>query len=261
MTRTRAELADAVRPFAPGGRLAPVHISPFNALADALGLPGEAVAPVGGAVPQIGLSAADFTVAAVKLNCSVAQIRAVWEVESGGGWFKDVRADILDRDGPGGFLDGPNLPKILFEAHIFDKYTAGRFRVAYPNISSAKWNRSLYIGGQGEYARLDQAMKLDRTAALMSASVGGAQIMGFNYKLAGFGTVDAFWAAMKVSEAAHLDAFVSFIINSGLRDEVRAISATHADCIPFAKGYNGTGYAANDYHVKIARAYAKWATA
>ena len=67
---------------------------------------------------QIGLTADDFAHAARALQCTVAQIRAVDEVESGGGWFKDVRADILAVDGPGGFVDGPNLPKILFEAHI-----------------------------------------------------------------------------------------------------------------------------------------------
>jgi hypothetical protein len=256
VTRTRAELADAVRPFAPGGRLSAAHVPPLNALADALGLPADgAAAPT---VPQIGLSDADFTRAATALGCEVAQIRAVDEVESGGGWFKDVRADILALDGPGGFLDGPNLPKILFEAHHFDRLTGGRFREGYPNISSAKWNRALYVGGEGEYRRLYTAMQLDRAAALKSASVGRYQIMGFNYTLAGFDSVDAFWAAMKTSEGAQLDAFVAFIKASGLLDELRRISNVHADCVPFARGYNGPGYLANNYHVKIAKAHAKW---
>lgn len=253
MSGTRAQLADAVRPFAPGGKLRQEHVPPLDALADALGLPRDH--------PQVGLTAADFAAAAGELSCTVAQIRAVWEVESGGGWFADVRADILELDGPGGFLDGPNLPKILFEAHVFDRLTAGRFRAAHPNLSSARWNRALYVGGQGEYVRLHRAMQLDRTAALMSASVGGAQIMGFNHKLAGFDTVDAFWDAMRRSEAEHLMAFVRFIINSGLGDALRAISRTHAHCEPFARGYNGPRYAENQYHVKIARAYDKWSKA
>lgn len=253
MTGSRADLANVVRPFAPGGKLAQAHIAPLDALADALGLPVESATG-----PQIGLTAADFLEAAVALGCTAAQIHAVWEVESGGGWFTDVRADILERDGPGGFLDGPNLPKILFEAHVFDRLTAGRFRASHPNLSSAKWNRALYVGGQAEYIRLDNAMRLDRTAALMSASVGGAQIMGFNYELAGFDTVDAFWAAMRTSERAHLKAFCAFIRNSGLLAALRRISNVHADCVPFAKGYNGVGYLANSYHVKIARAHDKW---
>lgn len=39
MTRTRAELADAVRPFAPGGKLTDAQVPALDALADALGLP------------------------------------------------------------------------------------------------------------------------------------------------------------------------------------------------------------------------------
>ncbi|OHC95651.1 MAG: hypothetical protein A2792_03405 [Sphingomonadales bacterium RIFCSPHIGHO2_01_FULL_65_20] len=211
--------------------------------------------------PQIGLTLADYQAAATALACSVAQIRAVDEVESKGGWYRDVRADILALDGEGGFLDGPHLPKILFEAHIFDRNTDGRFRQSHPNLSSAKWNRALYVGGEGEWARLYRAMQLAPRAALMSASVGRYQIMGFNHKLAGFDTVEAFWDAMKRSERDHLDAFVAFIRNAKLLAALRAISNNPRDSVAFAKGYNGVGYAANDYHVKIAAAHAKWSAA
>lgn len=207
---------------------------------------------------QVGLTEADFRGALDRLSCSYAQLRAVDEVESGGGWLTDVRADILELDGHGGFIDGPNLPKILFEAHVFDRETGGRFRQSHPNLSSPKWNRALYIGGQAEWGRLHKAMQLDASAALRSASYGRYQIMGFNYRLAGFATVEAFVDAMKGSERAHLQAFVTFIVNSKLSDELRQISNFHADCIPFARGYNGKGYAANSYHVKIARSHKKW---
>lgn len=252
---TRAALAAAVRPFGPGGRLLIQHIPALDALADALGLPLDAPS-----VPQIGLSAGDFGWAATQLGCTVAQIRAVDEVESGGGFFTDVRADILDMDGPGGFIDGPHLPKILFEAHIFDRQTSGRYRKSHPNLSSPSWNRGLYVGGQAEWARLHRAMQLDRRAALLSASVGRYQIMGFNHARAGFDTVEAYWDAMKESERRHLEAFVAFIKAANLTSALRRISNVHADCVPFAIGYNGTGYAAHSYHVKIARAHAKWAS-
>lgn len=42
---TRAKLADAVRPLAPGGKLLERHMPAFNALADALGLPGDGARP------------------------------------------------------------------------------------------------------------------------------------------------------------------------------------------------------------------------
>ena len=207
---------------------------------------------------QIGLSESDFTQAAIELGCTVAQIRAVDEVESGGGWFTNVRADILGLDGPGGFLDGPNLPKILFEAQHFDRLTGGKYRTTNPNISSKAWNRALYVGGQGEYVRLNQAMKLDRDAALKSASVGRYQIMGFNHKLAGYATVGLFWDAMKRSETDQLIAFVNFITNSGLQEELRKISNVHADCVPFARAYNGPAFQKNEYQVKLAKAHKKW---
>jgi len=212
---------------------------------------------------QVGLSPADFESARGRLGCTYAQLRAVDEVESGGGWFEDVRADILALDGPGGFISGPNLPKILFEAHHFDRLTGGRFRESHPNLSSKAWNRSLYVGGQGEWARLHKAMLLDREAALKSASWGRYQIMGFNHKLAGYATVDAFVEAMMRSERDQLEAFVTFVINSNLGDELRQISNVHADCAPFARGYNGSGYAQHNpgYHVRIARAHKKWAQA
>jgi hypothetical protein len=248
---SRAALAEAVRPFAPNGKLLQSHMAAFDAFADALGLPREDDA-------LLTLTEADFADAARELGCSVAQIKAVFEVEaSGSGWFTDVRGDILALDGPGGFIDGANLPKILFEAHIFDRETRGRFRASHPNLSSARWNKALYVGGQGEYARLHRAMQLDRVAALRSASWGAPQIMGFNHELAGFSTVEAFVEAMKTGIRAHLMAFVAYVKNSGLADELRQITTFHASARPFARAYNGPAYAKNEYHVRIARAFAK----
>lgn len=248
---SRKAIFDAVRAAAPDVWSNPLNVQAMDNLLDAFGVARD------GAV-QVGLTAADFAWASSALGCTVAQIRAVDEVESGSGWFTGVRSDILDLDGPGGFIDGPNLPKILFEAHIFDRETEGRYRKGFPNLSSAKWNKALYVGGQGEWGRLHRAMALDAKAALRSASVGRYQIMGFNHTLAGFDTVEAFWAAMKQSERRHLEAFVAFIKASGLVDELRAISNVHAANVPFARSYNGPGYAANEYHIKIARAHKRW---
>ena len=201
-----------------------------------------------------GLSARDFADAAAALGCDVAAVRAVVEVESGGGWFADVRASILELDGPGGFLDGPNLPKILFEAHHFSRLTGGRFDAAHPRISAPGWDRSLYIGGEREYERLHQALQLDAEAALKSASWGMFQIMGFNHALCGYPKVERFVDAMKRSAAEHLAAFVVFVIRCGLADELR-----RADWAGFARGYNGPGYRQNRYDEKLAAAYARHA--
>lgn len=252
----RSPVFSAIKALRSGQSFSQHEVDAIDTVLDQLG-----IARSGGAVAtgvKNGLTAADFDQAAARLGCTPAQIRAVWEVESGGGWFKDVRADILALDGPGGFLDGPHLPKILFEAHIFDRYTEGKFRDSHPNLSSPRWNRKLYVGGQGEYVRLWKAKALDRTAALLSASVGGAQIMGFNHRAAGFDTVEAFWDRMKVSESEHLKAFATFITSRKLVPALKAVSNVAAACIAFAKGYNGAGYAANNYHIKIAAAHAKY---
>ena len=210
-------------------------------------------------VPKIGLLPHHFELTARSLDVSVAQLRAVDEVESGGGWFVDVRANILDLDGPGGFLDGPELPKILFEAHHFGRLTKNRYDGTHPNLSSPRWNRRLYVGGEGEWARLHRAMQLDREAALKSASVGRYQIMGFNHAAAGYSNVEAFWEAMKRSELEHLLAFEAFIRNAGIVKFLRKVSGDPESCAPFALAYNGPGYATHRYHERIARAYRKFA--
>lgn len=202
----------------------------------------------------------DFIDAANMIGAKYAQVRAVWEVEANGaGWFTDIRADILALDGPGGFIDG-QLVKILFEAHVFDKQTGGRYRASHPNLSSAKWNRALYVGGVAEWRRLHNAMELDREAALKSASWGGPQIMGFNHKLAGFDDVESFVEAMKSGARAQLLAFVAFIQNSNMAGKLKAIDTTPASAAPFAQAYNGSGYATHDYHGKLAAAFRKWAS-
>jgi len=215
---------------------------------------GKAPAPLLAPKPA-KLTPADLARAAAALSCTVRQIKTVITVESGGGWFADVRADILALDGPGGFIDGPDLPKILFEAHLFSRLTEGRFDKTHPHLSSPKWNRSLYKGGQAEYARLYEAMSLDETAALKAASWAMFQILGQNHKAAGFPTVQAFVAAMKAGEGAHLDAFVAFVKNSGLAAKLRAISAASKACEPFAIAYNGPAAKTHDYPGKLARAF------
>ncbi len=91
-------------------------------------------------------------------------------------------------------------------------------------------------------------MNLDRTAALESASWGAFQIMGFNHANAGYpGSVDSFVEAMKVSEYNHLAAFVAIVSHNGrlLR------SIRKKDWTTFARHYNGSNYADNQYDIKM----------
>src|SRR5262245_58516234 len=85
-----------------------------------------------------------------------------------------------------GFLSD-RRPQILFERHIFHKLTNGRHDAGNADISNT--TPGGYVGGAGEYPRLEKAIALDREAALKSASWGGGQVMGFNHEIAGFPNV------------------------------------------------------------------------
>lgn len=74
--------------------------------------------------------------------------------------------------------------------------------------------------------------------------------MGFNHKACGFFGPGAFVDAMKESEQRQLDAFVEFLLSSHLDDELR-----ERNWESFARGYNGPGYRANNYHMKMKQAY------
>jgi len=176
------------------------------------------------------LTDADFERAARAIGCTVAAVRAVNDVESRGGFFADRR------------------PKILYERHIFSRLTKRKFDAAHPSIATSRPGG--YIGGPAEYDRLAQAIALDRTAALQSASWGAFQIMGFNHKAAGFADVEAFVKAMVSGQGAQLDAFVRFIKSNRLDDEL-----IRRDWAGFARGYNGPDYGRNKYDIKLAAAF------
>lgn len=205
-----------------------------------VGTPIESPPSSGYALPLpgtgAGLTAEDFQRAAAALSCELACIKAVAEVESRGN----------------GFL-ASKRPKILFEAHVFSQRTQHRYDTSFPAISSPRWNKALYQGGEKEYDRLAKALALNVGAALESASWGRFQIMGYNYRPAGFLSVEAFVAAMFKTEGQHLDAFVNFLRRTRLDAPLR-----EKRWASFAKGYNGPGYAENKYDVKLQQAYEKY---
>lgn len=178
----------------------------------------------------------DFAAAAFTLECEVEAIKAVCEVEAP----------------RGGFVDGQCLT--LFEGHIFHRYTSGKFDAEAPTLSYPKWTTQFYGHTQrDESLRLAKACILDGQAALMSASWGRFQIMGFNFALCGFRDVQSFVKAMKESEKNQLDAFVQYVIHTRLNDELQ--DRRWAD---FARCYNGPEYQKNHYDTKLAAAYDKF---
>ena len=135
------------------------------------------------------------------MGCEVAAVLAVIDVESRGGFLDDGR------------------PKILFERHVFSRETKGKFDRDHPDLSAGSVGG--HKGGAAEYERLHRAMELDRDAALRSASWGAFQIMGYHHGSLDFETIGGFCDAMCDSEDAHLNAFVRFVIDHKLDDELR----------------------------------------
>jgi peptidoglycan hydrolase-like protein with peptidoglycan-binding domain len=179
------------------------------------------------------LTEAQFVEAARTLGCETAAVKAVVATELG------VRKAF----------DSNGRPTILFERHYFSRLTGRKFDKSDPDISNP--TPGGYGGFSEQYPKLERAKKLDKSAALQSASWGAFQIMGANYHRAGFASVDDFVRAMSASLQDQVDAFVTFIKNdSHLLNALR-----NRDWTMFAKTYNGPGYAANKYDTKMEQNY------
>ena len=189
----------------------------------------------------MALSFSDIRKAAELIGVEPCAVQAVVDAESGGsGFLPDGR------------------PKILFEGHVFWKELQKRgidpapLASKYPGVIYPKWDRSRYKGGTAEWERLNTAALVNKEAALCSASYGLFQIMGFNHRAAGFGTVRAFVDAQKESEARQLESFCAYMRSEGLVPFL-----VKKDWAGFARRYNGPGYAANHYDSKLREAYGR----
>lgn len=185
----------------------------------------------------------DFQRVADLLGIEVAVVKAVQAVETGG---------------HGGFV-APGRPMILFEGHIFwrelkkrgldpDRYVAGNENILYP-----KWEKGHYYGGMKEYECLEKAREIHKEAADASTSWGMFQVMGFNYAMCGYGSVEEMVKDMCVGEDKQLEAFARFVKLAKLQSYLE-----QKDWVGFARRYNGPGYAQNQYDKKLEEAYRKF---
>ncbi len=177
---------------------------------------------------------------------------------------EDVIHAILDVESSGSGFDSKNRPKMLFEPHIFYRQlgnTPAREKAVKSKLAYPKWRRNY---PSDSYPRLYRAMAINETAALRSASWGLGQVMGFNVGACGYNNVQSFVKAMMADEDNHLEAMIAFIQTNNLDDELRALenAKNRSDRISaaaaFARGYNGSGYAKNRYHIRIANRLDFW---
>jgi len=182
------------------------------------------------------LSSGGLAEASQAANIGLPEIWAVMSVETSGcGFLPDRR------------------PQILFERHIFHRLTNGQFDGDDPDISQPTAG-GYGLGGAHQYDRLAAAIQLDRNAALQSASWGMGQIMGENFKAAGFANVEDMVAAMVGSEDGQLLAGAKFMLHNGMGEPLQ-----NHDWAGFARRYNGPNYAANDYDGKLGHFYQRYA--
>ena len=187
------------------------------------------------------LSKADIIAVANDLNIEPAALKAVIDVEAAGEGF-----------------DKQGRPTILFEPHIFWNelgkihYYTKRTELAkkHKGLLSQKWDKSLYRIGGSSHDKLKIAADLHWEAAHKSASWGLGQIMGFNAQKIGYATLKEFIDDMYESEAKQLKAMGMFLKANGLISKLQ-----RHDWAGFARGYNGSAYAKNQYDVKLATAY------
>lgn len=185
----------------------------------------------------------NYKKAATELNVEEAAIKALASIESNGsGFIKDPQTN-------------KDVPKILFERHImfkrlrdFTPIKSKDVAAKYPDIVNP--SPGGYKGGIAEHERLDRASQIDRVAALESASWGQFQILGLHWKALGFNSVQEF-VNKAYTEEGQLDLFVRFVKASP--NVLRALKAK--DWVGVARAYNGPGYAANKYDIKMKEAY------
>lgn len=167
----------------------------------------------------------------------------------------DMRAFVeVESNGKGFAPDG--RPIILNEPHVFYRNLpqSKRDLAVRRGLAYKKWGTKPYPKAQSErYKWLQLAMEIDETAALSACSWGLSQILGENYRAAGYDTVQDMVLAFMDDEEEHLRAAVSFMETNGLDDDLR-----EHRWATFARGWNGPGYKKNSYDTKLRAAHKKW---
>lgn len=142
--------------------------------------------------------------------------------------------------------------KVLFERHHFSRLTKQRYDRSHPHISG---RRGGYIGGHREFGRLMEAISLDATAALMSASWGRYQIMGFNFKVCGYDRVQSMVNDFYRGEDRQFEGFIKFLQETRSGGDTLFNHLRNKRWALFARGYNGPRFKENDYDTDIVKLY------
>jgi peptidoglycan hydrolase-like protein with peptidoglycan-binding domain len=182
----------------------------------------------------------------------IGDVARIFDVETA------VLLAFLEVEASGRGFDNRKRLKMLRETHVFWKQLGPgpkRKKAAAQGLANPRWIKN-YSGDS--YPDLEKMMEIDRNAALRSCSWGLPQIMGFNHAGAGFNDAESMIENMKKGEREQLLAFVKLLESWDMKPMLTGKDFTQpASWKQAASKYNGTGYAAHNYHGKMAAAYRK----
>jgi uncharacterized protein YraI len=111
----------------------------------------------------------------------------------------------------------------------------------------------VHVNQSSEWSAFQFAGTLDATAARLSISMGGPQILGSNFAEAGFESVEQMFDAFTSSEKRQIVAFFDFLQGTSTHPP-KVIALQQRDFVRFAELYNGPANAA-EYSARIASCF------
>lgn len=179
---------------------------------------------------------------------------------------EDVIHAVIEVEAAGTGADSKGRMKMLYEPHVAYRCAptkAIRDRLVDAGLAYKDWKKGY---PKDSYPRLLKAMAIDETTALKACSWGLPQILGENFAMAGYPTIQAMVTDFTLDEDNQIEAMIEFVKSAHLDDELRAVEKkiragkriVPDDARAFVRGYNGSGYEKNDYHTKFATAVNKW---
>jgi len=128
--------------------------------------------------------------------------------------------------------------------------------LAYPKWGTKPYPKSY----DARYAVLQAMIAIDLAAALRATSLGLPQILGSNSGDTGYAGARTMFEDFQIGEGRQVSGMCRLLTAWGLDDGLRTADlGSAAGWVFFARRYNGSGYAKNNYHLKLAKAFLKHA--
>ena len=163
-------------------------------------------------------------------------------------------AALIEIESQGSGYLGDGRLKILYEPHIFHGLTDGAHGEVKP-ISARAWStvRSWGYGSLSEqYERRSKAARKDKDAAYQACSYGAFQLLGTNYRAAGYDNIHAMVDDLEEKPRAHLQSIIRWMTHEGLLELLR-----RREMEAFFRAYNGPAWREHGYGRRFEEAKAR----